>query len=55
MVLEQSASWSLFGAVSSTYLRFGLEVLGSGIWGVQKTQRDTLATLVLIVFKSDDF
>ena len=42
-------------AFSSTYLRFGLEVVGSGIRGVQKTQRDMLATMVLIVLGSDDF
>ena len=34
---------------------FGGEVVGSRIRGVQKLQRDTLATMVVIVFKSEDF
>ncbi len=29
---------------------FGREVAGSGIWGVQTTQRDALATMVVLVF-----
>ena len=29
---------------------FGREVVGSGIWGLQQTQRDALATMVVLVF-----
>ena len=34
----------------STYLRLGLEVVRSGIRGVQKRQRDALGTMVVLVF-----
>ena len=36
-------------AFSSTYLRLGRKVLGLEIRLMQKTQRDTLATMVLLV------
>ena len=39
-----------FGAFLSTDLRFGLEVVVLDIRGLQQTQRDTLVTMVLILF-----
>ena len=39
----------------STYVRSGRKIFGLETWGLQKIQRDTLATMVRIVFQKHDF
>ena len=45
---NRSASWSLFGFLLSACLRRGRKVLGLEIRLVQQTQREALATMVVI-------
>ena len=41
--------------LGASFLLFGREAVSLEIRGVQKRQRDTLATMVLLVLQSDDF